>query len=423
MATIKELDAYFAGSPSYDLYKKLYGSGSSNAGNINQLYNNQLAQSQQYYDAQVKKLEGQRAQQAQALAADNMRAGRNIMQQTVQGGLANSGVQAQARVLNNIAGQRAQSDLASRYATAIGDLELDRAQKAYGIENNRYTALLNDREDALNRQATYAGILSGYEQRMANEEAAAAQAAQTAAYQAEAARNAALNADALVYRDTADLEAYYNGIADANSETAQNIINNYGYEAYNNYVSAVQKKLSTAKTNDYNALETSVGNMSGADAAAYYDSLIDLENADTQSLINSIGQANYGKLVKKAKEAAKEYKNNEVKEYIRGYLSGNAARANEILDYYNHVYIPKTTGILPGPAQEEKNVVNALKELVKVGYEDFAFITAAELDLMLRAAGANDTGDITPKRTYDTGGYTTVDADWYNYLRSLGQNP
>lgn len=389
MATQKELDAYFGGSPSYELYKKLYGGSGSNAGQINNLYDQQIAQQNAYYDAQLQKLAGQNAQQQQALAAENMRAGRGIRYATTQGGLNNSGIQAQAGVLNAIAGQKAQGTLAAQYQQNVADIEADRAQKAYGLDINRQQALLNDQAQAQQRQATYAGILSGYESQMASEKAAAAQAAaQREAQQAQidAQKAQVLNADSLIYRDTADLDAFYSELADTASETAQNIINNYGYEAYNNYVSAVQKKLTSAKTSDYNALDTSIKNMSSADAAAYYDSIIKADSEEAQNLINSIGKDNYNKIVKAAKEAAREYKYSDVMSYLDGYFSGaHPERGEAILRYINTVYYPPITN---GRIGQYTDVEDAVRTLIKAGFEDFAFITADDLDRILNAAPA-----------------------------------
>lgn len=379
MATRNELDAYFSGDPSYELYKKLYGGSGSNAGQINKMYDAQLDQANAYYDAQLQKLAGQNAQQQQQLAAENMRAGRGIRYATTQGGLNNSGVQAQAGVLNAIAGQKAQGTLAAQYQQNVADLEADRAQQAYGLEANRQNALYEDQQNALERQAKYASIMSSYGQQMASEQAAAAKAAQQAALEAQT----VLNADALVYRDAADLDAYYRSIADMNSQAAQNIINTYGLEAYKTYVSNVEKKLSNEQKNSTAALTTSITDMSSDDAATYYDKIADPNSTAAQELINSVGRANYDKIVKEARAKAAEYRRQDEIDYLYKYFQGaNESIGQQILDYYNYDFIPKKYS---GRSGIETDVAKALTALIKAQDDYFGWITAADLDTIINS--------------------------------------
>jgi len=326
MATQKELDAYFGGSPSYELHKKLYGGSGSNAGQINNLYDQQIAQQNAYYDAQLQKLAGQNAQQ-QALAAENMRAGRGIRYATTQGGLNNSGIQAQAGVLNAIAGQKAQGTLAAQYQQNVADIEADRAQKAYGLDINRQQALLDDQAQAQQRKATYAGILAGYESQMANEQAAAAQAA---------AQRATLSADKLIATSADDLINYYAQLSDPNSQTAQSIINNYGADAYSTYLSDVGKRVSGVQTETFNAEVDALEALSDEQAARYYEQIA-YDDTRKEELLKRIGKANYDKLVKNAYNRAKPQGRREtMAELTAAFRDVNNPMRYQILNYYNN---------------------------------------------------------------------------------------
>ena len=378
MATRSELDAYFSGSPSYELYKKLYGDGqSSYAGDINALYDKQIAQSNAYYDRQLEKLAGQNAQQQQALAANNMRADRNINYQTTQGGLNNSGVQAQARVLNTIAGQRAQGELAAAYAQNAADIEADRAQKAYGIELNRDQALLNEQQNALNRQLAYADVMSNYETQMMNEQAAAAAAAQ----KANAAATAALSADNLITSSAADMQAYYDRVSDYTSPEAQNIITTYGAEAYTTYLNDVQKKVSALQTQAYKAEADKLINIAEKDAAKYYEQITD--EATAAALISSMGRENYNKLLNSAESAAKPSLRLQTINELTGAFLGNAETRELIKDYYNAEWAAEGRAIT---TLTDDILVQIIKDMISLGDPYFRWISTSDVELARRQA-------------------------------------
>ena len=378
MATQKEIEAYFGGTPSYELYKKLYGGSGSNASQINDLYNQQLAQSNAYYDAQLKKLEGQNAQQQQALAAENMRAGRGIRYATTQGGLNNSGIQAQAGVLNAIAGQKAQGTLAAQYAQNVADLEADRVQKAYGLETNRQAALLDDQAQALKNKATYAGILAGYESQI--DQAKAQQAAQ----------RAALSADNLIATTSEDILNYYAQLSDPNSQTSQAIINNYGADAYNTYLADVGKRVGTIQTEAYNAETSALAALTGEQAARYYEQIAYDDEAKA-ALINRIGKANYDKLVKSAYNAAKVQGRREtMSDLISVFRDENNALRNMIRAYYNEKYALDEQARVAAEELDNEKLKEIILEMINAGDNYlFGFISASDLNSVISQAQRN----------------------------------
>ena len=393
MATQKELDAYFGGSPSYELYKKLYGGSGSNAGQINNLYDQQIAQQNAYYDAQLQKLAGQNAQQQQALAAENMRAGRGIRYATTQGGLNNSGIQAQAGVLNAIAGQKAQGTLAAQYQQNVADIEADRAQKAYGLDINRQQALLDDQAQAQQRKATYAGILAGYESQMANEQAAAAQAA---------AQRATLSADNLITTSADELINYYSQLSDPNSQLAQNVINNYGVDAYNSYLSGVGERVTAAQADTFKAESDALAALSEEQAARYYEQIA-YDDAQKAALISKIGQANYDKLVKQANAASKKQRNRETKtDLIVAFRDENNALRDMIRTYYNSNYALDSQAWIAAEELTNDKLKEIILEMINAG-DTYLFdaISASDLNYVVAQAARNyqSTGTVRPGGT------------------------
>ena len=391
MATQKEIEAYFGGSPSYELYKKLYGGSGSNASQINDLYNQQLAQSNAYYDAQLQKLAGQNAQQQQALAAENMRAGRGIRYATTQGGLNNSGIQAQAGVLNAIAGQKAQGTLAAQYQQNVADLEADRAQKAYGLDLNRQQALLEDQAQAQQRQATYAGILAGYESQIDQAKAA------------EAARAATLSADNLIATTSSDLINYYSQLSDPNSQTAQSIINNYGVDAYNTYLTDVGKRVTAAQTDMFKAEIDALAALSDEQAARYYEQIA-YDDAKKAALINQIGQANYDKLVKSAYNKAKAQGRREtMAELVAAFRDESNPIREQIRSHYNDHYASDAQSRYAADEVTNEVLKDMILRIIRGGdiYKLFEFIDSTDLNYIIADATRNyqSTGTVRPGGT------------------------
>ena len=389
MATRKELDAYFGGLPSYELYKQTYGGNNSNAAQINSLYRQQLDQQNAYYDAQLQKLAGQNAQQQQALAAENMRAGRGIRYATTQGGLNNSGIQAQAGVLNAIAGQKAQGTLAAQYQQNVADIEADRAQKAYGLDINRQQALLDDQAQAQQRKATYAGILAGYESQMANEQAAAAQ-------------RATLSAENLIATSADDLINYYAQLSDPNSQLAQNVINNYGVDAYNSYLSGVGERVTAAQADTFKAESDALAALSEEQAARYYEKIA-YDDAQKAALINQIGQANYDKLVKQANAASKKQRNRETKtDLIAAFRDENNALRDMIRTYYNSNYALDSQAWIAAEELTNDKLKEIILEMINAG-DTYLFdaISASDLNYVVAQAARNyqSTGTVRPGGT------------------------
>ena len=382
MATQKELDAYFGGSPSYELYKKLYGGSGSNAGQINNLYDQQIAQQNAYYDAQLQKLAGQNAQQQQALAAENMRAGRGIRYATTQGGLNNSGIQAQAGVLNAIAGQKAQGSLAAQYQQNVADIEADRAQKAYGLDINRQQALLDDQAQAQQRKATYAGILAGYESQMANEQAAAAQAA---------AQRATLSAENLIATSADDLINYYAQLSDPNSQLAQNVINNYGVDAYNSYLAGVGERVTAAQADTFRAESDALAALSEEQAARYYEKIA-YDDAQKAALINQIGQANYDKLVKSAYNKAKaQIRRETMADLVAAFRDESNPIREQIRVHYNDHYASDAQSRYAADEVTNDVLKDMILRIIRGGdtYKLFEFIDSTDLNYIIADAARN----------------------------------